>query len=53
MFVDNFHQHSVGATRTIKWKSGEEVQQRLLELSDLHFQIVYENIGGNIPGEGV
>ncbi len=42
---------SVGAHRTIKWKSGEEVTQRLLEVSDLHYHIAYETTASNVPGD--
>ena len=41
--------HAVGSTRTIKWKSGEELSQKLLELSDLHFTVSWENALANFP----
>jgi hypothetical protein len=42
---------AVGVHRIIKWKSGEEVTQRLLELSDLHYTLSYETTASNVPGD--
>ena len=39
--------NTVGITRVIKWKSGEEVRQQLLELSDQSWRIVWETVGAN------
>jgi len=33
---------TVGAIRTLIWKSGERRKHRLIELSDLHFRLVWE-----------
>jgi hypothetical protein len=37
----------VGATRKITWSNKQEVTQRLIELSDLHYRITWETIGAN------
>ncbi|KAL6069732.1 hypothetical protein QOT17_007298 [Balamuthia mandrillaris] len=41
----------VGAHRTLKWKTGEVVTQRLLELSDIKRRVVWENVSSEPVAE--
>ncbi len=41
----------VGATREVRWKSGEVKTQRLLELSDQFHRITWETITAEPPSE--
>eukprot|EP01100_Stratorugosa_tubuloviscum_P009326 TRINITY_DN3900_c0_g1_i1.p1 TRINITY_DN3900_c0_g1~~TRINITY_DN3900_c0_g1_i1.p1 ORF type:complete len:147 (-),score=68.04 TRINITY_DN3900_c0_g1_i1:74-514(-) len=41
---DNRDPSAVGATRVIRWKTGESRKQRLIELSDQHYRITWELI---------
>jgi len=43
--------HSVGITRVIKWKSGEEIRQQLIELSDQFKVISWETVGANFEND--
>ncbi|EFA85773.1 hypothetical protein PPL_01003 [Heterostelium album PN500] len=42
---------SVGAVRTLKWKTGEVRKHRLLELSDFNHSVIWEVIESNPPTE--
>ncbi|GAM24550.1 hypothetical protein SAMD00019534_077250 [Acytostelium subglobosum LB1] len=48
---DNASPTSVGAVRTLKWKTGEIRKHRLLELSDISLTVVWEVIESNPPTE--
>eukprot|EP01115_Flamella_aegyptia_P014822 TRINITY_DN86_c0_g1_i1.p1 TRINITY_DN86_c0_g1~~TRINITY_DN86_c0_g1_i1.p1 ORF type:complete len:146 (+),score=45.14 TRINITY_DN86_c0_g1_i1:299-736(+) len=41
---DNKHPDQIGAVRLMKWKSGESRRDRLIELSDQHYRIVWEMV---------
>jgi len=42
--LDGAHATEVGAFRLLKWKTGETVTQRLIELSDLERRAVWETV---------
>jgi len=41
----------VGAVRVLKWKTGEMRKQRLIALSDQHYQAVWEIVEADPPSE--
>eukprot|EP01113_Clastostelium_recurvatum_P023551 TRINITY_DN280_c0_g1_i1.p1 TRINITY_DN280_c0_g1~~TRINITY_DN280_c0_g1_i1.p1 ORF type:complete len:168 (-),score=48.76 TRINITY_DN280_c0_g1_i1:87-536(-) len=42
---------SLGATRVLKWKTGESRHQRLIELSDQHYRSAWELVAADPPTE--
>jgi len=42
---------TIGATRVIKWKTGEEVRQQLVELSELTRTITWETVQANFEND--
>jgi len=51
--IDGRSGDSVGATRILKWKTGETRHQRLIELSDQYHYSTWELVAADPPTEAV